>query len=321
MALRWALIGCGDIVRKRVAAALREAPGSALVSVSRGDSRLAEACARQIGAPRYFSDWREQVRDAGVDAVYIATPVDQHAEQAVAAAEAGKHVLCEKPMALDVAACDRMIAACRAHGVRLGVAYYRRFYPVLRRMAELIQAGAIGRVALAEARAFERFNPPPGSPRSWLIDPARAGGGPLMDFGSHRLELLHTLLGPFEIADAELGSLAFERSVEDTALLRLRFACGALGLLVVSHAPAEPLDALDLYGTEGSLHVAPLNGGELRIVTADGARVEPHPPHPNLHQPLVEDFVQAVASGRDPLVNGGVGREVQRLLEEAYRRR
>jgi predicted dehydrogenase len=319
MALRWGLIGCGDIVRKRVAAALRDSPGSELVSVSRGDASRLEACQQEVGAAKSFSDWREQIADADIDAVYIATPVSQHAEQTIAAAEAGKHVLCEKPMALHTASCDRMIKACRQNGVRLGVAYYRRFYPVLNRIRALLAAGTIGSVVLTEIRAFERFNPQPGEPRAWFLDPAQAGGGPLMDFGSHRLEVFRNLLGRFEVADSEIENLAFDRAVEDTALLRLRFDSGARGLLLVSHAPIEPQDTLDLYGTEGSLHVNVLNGGDLRVVTAEGERRESHPPHANLHLPLVQDFVEAVEAGREPTVNGAVGRDVQRLLEQAYR--
>ncbi len=319
MALRWGLVGCGDIVRKRVAAALREALDSELVSVSRGDASGLEACGKQVGASKTFADWREQGADADIDAVYVATPVDQHAAQTIAAAEAGKHVLCEKPMALDTAECDRMIEACRANNVRLGVAYYRRFYPTIGRISQLLADGLIGKVVLAEIRAFERYDPP-GEEIPWRLDPARSGGGPLMDFGSHRLEVFLNLLGPLEVADSELSNLHFDRQVEDTALLRLRFESGARGLLTVSHAPTEPQDTLDLYGTKGSLHVGALNAGDLRIVTAAGERRESLPPHPNLHQPLVEDFVDAVRAGRDPVVDGAVGREVQRLLEDAYQR-
>jgi 1,5-anhydro-D-fructose reductase (1,5-anhydro-D-mannitol-forming) len=120
--VRWGLIGCGDIAARRVAAALRDSPGSALVAVARRRAELAETFARQHGARRAHTDWRGLLRDEEVDAVYVATPVRLHAEQSIAAAEAGKHVLCEKPMALDVKSCERMVAAARQHGVRLGVA-------------------------------------------------------------------------------------------------------------------------------------------------------------------------------------------------------
>src|SRR5438552_12811514 len=143
--VRWGLIGAGDIVRKRVAGALKEARDSELVAVSRARADLVERFAREIGAPRWHASWRELVIDPDVDAVYVATPVRLHAEQTIAAAEAGKHVLCEEPMALDVAECERMIAAARASGVSLGVAYYRHLYPMVARLRVLIASGAIGR--------------------------------------------------------------------------------------------------------------------------------------------------------------------------------
>src|SRR5262245_43435363 len=112
--LRWGLIGCGDISRKRVAQALRDIPECELVAVNRARDDLAEAFASEFGAKRWYGDWRELIADDEVDAVYIATPVYLHVEQAVAAAESGKHVLCEKPMAMNTAECDRMIASRNA---------------------------------------------------------------------------------------------------------------------------------------------------------------------------------------------------------------
>src|SRR6266403_342225 len=129
--VRWGLIGAGDIVRKRVGEALSDGRGCELVAVSRANAGLLESFAGEVGARRWHADWRDLVRDAEIDAVYVATPVHLHAEQTVAAAEAGKHVLCEKPMAMNVRECDQMIDACQSHNVKLGVAYYRHFYPVV----------------------------------------------------------------------------------------------------------------------------------------------------------------------------------------------
>ncbi|HEX2491865.1 MAG TPA: Gfo/Idh/MocA family oxidoreductase, partial [Blastocatellia bacterium] len=132
--LRWGLIGCGDISRKRVAPALQDIPDCEFIAVSRARVDLAEAFVNEFGAKRWYGDWRELIANDEIDAVYIATPVYLHAEQTLAAAEAGKHVLCEKPMAMNPDECEQMIAACRFEGVTLGVAYYRRFYPVIRRI-------------------------------------------------------------------------------------------------------------------------------------------------------------------------------------------
>src|SRR4051794_25081955 len=121
MSLAWGLIGAGDIVRKRVAGALRHGTGCHLVAVSRARADLVDAFAREVGALRAYADWRDLVAGEAVEAVYVATPVHLHARQTIAAAEAGKHVLCEKPMAMDAGECDRMIAACRANRVALGI--------------------------------------------------------------------------------------------------------------------------------------------------------------------------------------------------------
>jgi predicted dehydrogenase len=319
--LRWGLIGCGDIAQKRVAPALRDAPDSTLLAVARARFELAADFARDFGASKTYPDWRELVADPDIDAVYVATPVDLHAEQSAAAAEAGKHVLCEKPMALSVADCDRMIAACRANGVKLGIAYYRRFYPVIERVRALIRQGEIGQVVLAQMNAFSHFNPKPHEPRYWLLEKERAGGGPMMDFGCHRIEVFVNLFSPVEVEAAFVDQIFYQRPVEDTSGVFFRLDGGARGVLLVTHATPVPADTVDIWGSEGSLHIGNLNDGDLKVKTARGEREEEHRPHPNLHQPLVEDFVQAVRENREPGVTGEVGREVSRLLDCIYRSR
>ncbi len=315
----WGLVGCGDIAGRRVAAALGQAEGSALVTVARARAELAPAFAERHGARRWHADWREVLKDVEVDAVYLATPVRLHAEQAVAAAEAGKHVLCEKPMALDVASGERMLAAARAHGVRLGVAYYRHHYPVIARLRALLTSGEIGAPVLAHMQAFELFEPGPDDPRAWLLRRSESGGGPMADFGCHRIEVLLDLLGPVADVRGFPDNVRYrEREVEDTCVAHLRFRSRAVAVLAVTHAAAEPRDTLEIFGTRGSAHVGVLNHGGLRVVAGGGVREERHPPHPNLHQPLVEDFVAAVREGREPAVTGEVGLEVARVVARIY---
>ncbi len=317
--VRWGLIGCGDIARKRVAPALCDLPNCDLVAVSRAQAERAEAFAREFGAERWYGDWRQLLADEEIAAVYIATPVHLHAAQTIAAAEAGKHVLCEKPMALDVAECDRMIAACAVNGVRLGVAYYRRFYPVVERIKTILRAGEIGQPVLAQMRAFERFDPEPTHPRRWLLDKERSGGGPMFDFGCHRIEVLLNLFGHITEVRGLVSNVMFARAVEDTASALFQFADGPQGLLSVTHAACEPQDTLHIFGSAGSLRVAKLNEGRLVLTTPTGGeRVETLPPHPNLHQPLIADFAAAVLQSRDPQVDGLVGREVARIEAEIY---
>jgi predicted dehydrogenase len=316
--VHWGLIGCGDIARRRVVPAINALPDCELVAVSRAQADRAESFAREFGAKRWHADWRELIADADVQAVYIATPVHLHAAQAIAAAEAGKHVLCEKPLAMNVGECDQMLDACAANEVRLGVAYYRHFYPVVERIKEILRAGEIGRPVVAQMNAFERFDPDESHPRRWLIERRLSGGGPMFDFGCHRIEVLVNLFGRINEVRGLAGNHLFEREVEDTASALLQFEGGPQASLSVTHAAREPQDTLHVFGSEGSLHVPVLNEGAIRIVTDEGERVETFAPHANVHQPLIDDFVQAIRQQRDPRVNGAAGREVARVEEEIY---
>ena len=318
--VKWGLIGCGDISRKRVAPALRDSPLCELIAVTRAKAELAESFAREFGARRSYSEWQQLLMVQEIDAVYIATPVHLHAEQTIAAAEAGKHVLCEKPMALDVAECDRMIAACRSNNVKLGIAYYRHFYPAVRRVKELIDSGELGVPIVVQINAFEWFDPKPDDARRWLIRKELSGGGPMFDFGCHRIEVLLDIFGDVSDVKATLTNAFFDREVEDLATAVFQFERGTCGTLTVAHAAREPQDTFDLFCSHGSVHIPVLNEGTMRVVTGDGERTERHPNAQNIHQPLIEDFARAVLENRAPIVTGETGRNVALLEERIYRR-
>jgi predicted dehydrogenase len=212
-----------------------------------------------------------------------------------------------------------MVAAARAHGVRLGVAYYRHHYPVIARLREILASGEIGEPVLAQIQAFEPFDPGPDHPRAWLMRRSESGGGPMADFGCHRVEVLLDLLGPVADVHGFPDNVCYkQREVEDTCVAHLRFRSGAVAVLAVTHAARESRDTLEIFGTRGSAHVEVLNQGALRVVTPAGTREERHPSHPNLHQPLVEDFVAAVREGREPAVTGDVGLAVARVVARIY---
>ncbi len=316
--VRWGLIGCGDISQKRVAPALQALPNVDFVAVARANFALAEEFALKFGARKWFESWQELLADPEIDAVYIATPVHLHAAQTIAAAEAGKHVLCEKPLALNVQECDRMIAACKAHQVKFGVAYYRHFYPVIARIKEVIAAGEIGQPIIAQVNAFEWNDMPPDNPRYWFFTREKSGGGPMMDFGCHRIEVLMNIFGRINHVQAFTDNLLHNREVEDTSAAFFKFEAGMRATLTVTHAAFEGQDTLDIFGSLGSLRVAGLNRGDLTIKSAQGERIEFHPPHENIQLPSIADFTQAVLDDRDPKVTGEIGREVARIEAKIY---
>ena len=316
--LRWGLVGCGDIAQKRVAPALRDLTNCDLVAVSRARFELAESFAAEFGARKCCKTWQELVSDDEIDAVYIATPPSLHCTQTVAAAEAGRHVLCEKPMALNPAECDMMIAACRANNVKLGIAYYRHFYPVIARIKQILADGEIGKPVFAQINAFEFFNPQPGDSRYWFVKKETAGGGPMFDFGCHRIEVLLNIFGPIEFVRGFPAKVVFDREVEDTCTALFGFDCGTRAVLNVTHAVSESQDTLDIFCTKGSIHVGVLNSGVMTVKTQETENVEKHPPNANIHLPLIDEFTWAVLADEEPAVTGAIGREVALIEEQIY---
>lgn len=318
MTVRWGIIGVGDVVRKRVGRAIADDPQSELIAACRRDQPALDEFCRQHSVGRSFTRDADLIADREIDAVYIATPVHCHLPQTVAAANAGKHVLVEKPMALSVAECDQMIDVCRERGIRLGVAYYRRFYPIVERMAELIAAGTIGTPLSVSAVTATAVPIHPGDEGSWRVRLAEGGGGALMDIGSHRINLFVDLFGKAIDVKAFCETLAADYKADDCATLIMRMASGVHGSLRCYFGAGYDPDEFSIMGTEGRLFSAPLNRGRLIVETRGNRRIEEHPPAANFSTPLIADFVTAIKDNREPRVTGDEGRLTNLVMERAY---
>jgi predicted dehydrogenase len=246
-----------------------------------------------------WTDFDGALQDDAVDAVYLALPVALHAPLTVAALGAGKHVLCEKPMALDYAAACGMAAAARESARLLGIGYYRRLYPKVRRAAELLAAGAIGRPVMAFATAHNWFNAE-GGHRAWLLERAMAGGGPLYDTACHRIDLYNLLFGQPAAVTAQRSNVVLSGEVEDAATVLIDYENGVRGIVDARRHSRVERDEFRIIGTDGEIELSPLNGPHL--VYPGGA--EKLPAHTNLHYPLLENFVSAALEGT-PLASSG----------------
>jgi 1,5-anhydro-D-fructose reductase (1,5-anhydro-D-mannitol-forming) len=285
--LHWVLAGIGDIARKRVIPAIQAQPRSTLYGFVTRDA----AKALEYPGTKSWSTTEEAVADPAVDAVYIALPVAFHAQAAIAALRAGKHVLCEKPMAIDFAQAQRMVAEARASGRLLGVSYYRRLYPKLIRARQLVKEGVIGRPLLAEANCHGWLHV---EGRNWLTDPALAGGGPLYDIASHRIDAMNFLFGKVECACGLLSNTVHRMGVEDSATVLMGLPGNVHGVVDVRWNSHVPRDQFRVIGEEGEINLDPLNGPDFHLNTGGDRRVEVLPPHENLHYPAVANFVDAV---------------------------
>ncbi len=296
--LNWIIIGIGDIAIRRVIPAIQAEPRSKLYGLVTRDPAKA--------APFHTRVWAtldEALADPAVQAVYVGTPVFLHAPLTIQSLRAGKHVLCEKPMAMNESEARTMLQAAEQSGKTFGVAYYRRAYPKVQRAKQLLAAGAIGKPVVAELTCHGWFDGT-GS-RSWLVDPAKAGGGPLFDIASHRIDVLNFLFGqPLRVA-GQLSNVVHHYAVEDNATVMIEYAGGVRGVVDVRWHSKVSRDECRIRGTDGEIDLTPLNGPDLVLTAAGepGAR-ERLPPHANLHYPMLENFVDAV-EGKAPLLASG----------------
>jgi predicted dehydrogenase len=327
------IIGAGMVARYH-ATAIGRTPGARLVAICRANPARAEESAAQFGVP-CLTDYEALLARSDIQAVCICTPSGLHAEQAVAAARAGKHVLVEKPMALTLADADAMINACQQSGVRLGVALQRRTEPAFQRVRAAAVAGELGRLVLGSVsvpyvRPQDYYDK--GAWRgTWALD----GGGALMNQGIHLVDLLLWLMGDAVEVWALAATLAHAIEVEDCVAAALRFAGGALGSVMATTAAAPGFPhRVEIYGDRGGVQIE----GE-QVVRWDGAgrpadegtKIEAATPAQPAgagasptgigaagHTRLIGDFAAAISDGRDPLVTGPEGRRSLALVLAIY---
>ncbi|HXE07377.1 MAG TPA: Gfo/Idh/MocA family oxidoreductase [Acidobacteriaceae bacterium] len=289
--LNWLVIGIGDITRKRVIPAIEAEPRSRLHAVLTRDPRKAEA----FPGGAVYTELSAALADNKVDAVYVASPVALHAQQTIACLHAGKHVLCEKPVAMDYTQAQSMAEAAHKAGKLLGIAYFRRGFPKLVRAKELIAAGAIGKPAFVNA-AFQSWLE--SEERAWLRDPALAGGGPLYDIASHRIDACNLLFGQPVRAMGMRSNTLHDLKVEDSATVLIGYEGGIHAVVDVRWNSRIVRDEFRIVGVEGEIDLTPMGGPALRLKSSDGTVTEESlPSHTNVHYPIVENFVSAVLDG------------------------
>ena len=306
--LNWIVIGIGDIATRRVIPAIQAEPRSRLYGIVTrhpGTNAL-------NGGVRVWTSLEEALASAEVHAVYVATPVFLHAPQAIQSLRAGKHVLCEKPMAMNEAEARSMVQIAEENRRMLGVAYYRRTYPKLWRARQLIDAGAIGKPVIAELSSHTWFDAKQDS-RRWLVDPALAGGGPLYDVASHRIDVLNFLFGRPMRVSAHLSNAVHHYAVEDNATVMIDYAGGVRGIVDVRWHSKIKRDECRIRGTDGEIELTPLNGPEL---VYPGGR-ETLPPHENLHYPIIENFADAVLNNAALVASGASSIWTDWVIEQA----
>jgi len=249
-----AIVGCGLIGKKR-AAALSSAR---LLYACDLDADRAAALAQTVAGCRAVSDYNIPLRDPAVDAVIVATLNASLAPISLAAVRAGKHVLVEKPGALNAAQLREVQAAAAQTGVRVRLGYNHRFHPALRQARELIDAGAAGPLMFLRGRYGHGGRK--GYDREWRADPKLSGGGELIDQGVHLIDLADWFLGDFTKVEGHCATYFWNMPVDDNAFLSLRTAIGQTAWLHVSCTEWKNLFSLELYGRDAKIAIDGLGG-------------------------------------------------------------
>lgn len=331
--VKWGVVGSGGIARRRtIPEGFKPAANAQLVAVCGRDARANARVAAEFGV--VAADSLEALLAMDIDAVYLASPPDAHLEQTLASARAGRHVLCEKPLALRPSDAAAMQAACRQAGVRLGTALMMRFHAQHRAALELIRDGRLGQPVFARAQLSCWYPPIAGA---WRQEPARGGGGALMDLGGHCIDLLEMFFGPARCVSCATSRAVHPYPVEDGAVTTLQFAHGALGVVDTFFCMPDEAsrNRLELYGSRGSIlaegtigqgaggeMIARLGGGaagydaKQNRPAGEGVRLEPPPV--NLYRAEVEEFSRAILEDREPANDARLGVRSQHVLAACY---
>lgn len=258
MKLKVGVIGAGYQGRIHLARYASLPEKVEIVAVSDAVNSTAEELARQYNAKAWYTDYNMLLKRSDVDAVSICVPNFLHSEVAVAAAEAGKHVLLEKPMACSLEEADNILRASSRAGVKLMIAYNQVFNPMIQHMKELIKNGQLGKTSIVKSQYVRNFLAG-GISRGvdgWRTDIKRAGGGVLTEAGVHRLSLAWYLGGEVEKTSAFTSHLAMDIDGEDSAVILLAYRNGGLGVVIcswVAEFKGPEFERIEVYGTKGSV--------------------------------------------------------------------
>lgn len=315
--LGFAIIGCGFISAQH-AWAIQECEGSELRIACDIDLSRAEALARQYGADA-TADWEAVLGRDDVDVVDICTLPVLHFEMAVRAAQAGKHVLVEKPIATTLEDADRMITAARQAGVKLAVIHQLRFSTINRRMKELLDRGVIGKPFFIDV-TYCTFRPQAYFDANERGTGKLDGGGAFITHAIHDLDVMLMLMGPVVSVMARKGVLGHRMEVEDMGVALFEFESGAMGVLSTGTCVKRHHDrTIEVHGPEGTLFH---NERVLEHYITRGQPItceEIGPDAPGtLHRIQIQDLIEAIRDDREPVIHGEVARRPLALVRAIY---
>ncbi|MFB9750121.1 Gfo/Idh/MocA family protein [Paenibacillus hodogayensis] len=317
--IRFAVVGCGGISFSHFIG-IERALEAELAAVCDADGKRAEEYGAKYGVTAY-TDYERLLADPDIDVVCLCTPSGLHAEQTIRAAEAGKHVVSEKPLAIRLEDADRMIEACDMFGVKLATIFPRRMSPSTRFVKQLLADGRLGKLSLCSGYVkFYRdqaYYDSAGWRGTWAVD----GGGAMMNQGIHTVDLLQWFAGPVRSLHGYAVNVLRDIEVEDTAVVSMQFQSGALGSIeATTTAYRQPDHRIVLHGDKGTVE---LTGDAITALDLVGDTLaipefEPFAVVPDGHAAQLRDMALAVLHDRQPAVTGRDGKHSLEIILGTY---
>ncbi|MEK6782159.1 MAG: Gfo/Idh/MocA family oxidoreductase [Bacteroidota bacterium] len=320
--IRWGIIGVGDVCEVKSAPAMRLIRGSKLVAVMRRDSEKAKDYALRHGVTTWYSNADQLISDPNVNAIYIATPPDSHAEYTHKAAKSGKPVYVEKPMARTHRECLSMIDVCQRASVPLFTAYYRRMLPNFLKIKSMLEDGIIGDVRYVTVLLNKTIQPDivgaSGSKANWRIFPKIAGGGYFYDLACHQLDILDFLFGPIQDALGFSSNQAHHYPAEDIVVGSFHFKNGIMGQgnWCFTTSNASDKEVTTIVGSKGQISF-PFFGDHSVTLELEGKQKEVMrfeiPVH--IQQPLIQTIVDELLGNGHCPSSGISGARTNKVME------
>lgn len=292
--INWGIIGCGNVTEVKSGPAFSKVPNSKLVAVMRRAGNKAKDYAQRHGVEKWYDDADALINDADVNAVYVATPPLYHEEYTIKALQAGKPVYVEKPMAVNVAAAERMLAAANETGVKLSVAHYRRAQPLFLKIKSLLQENFIGTVRFVNLQFYQPHLSPviAASEEAWRTNPALSGGGLFHDLAPHQLDLMLYFFGkPKQANGVSLNTGKFYEA-DDTVSGQIHFNNNILFNGSWCFALPEKRDMCEIIGSEGVIRFSVFDQQPLLVVKRGEETRFDFEPLPHVQQPMIENVVR-----------------------------
>ncbi len=312
--LKWGVAGCGRYAENTFIPAMHMMRKSRVYSVYSGSNERAKSVAQKHAVPLYFSNYDDFLK-SGIEAVYVSSANADHYKQVIAAARAGKHILCEKPLALNPAEAEEMIRVCEENNVRLAVNYVFHFHPLVRKAKEIIENEMIGKFISVSANFNIEI-----APSSNFRHSKSGGGGALMDVGTHMIDLLRFFGGEVSSVCGVMDSIVYNTGVDDFASAIMKFENGGYGYFNVSFSSKRAFNRVEILGHTGAISIEKMianrHSPSKLTILLNGEAKKSFRKRANKQLLLLRSVQRSFLKNEEPVVTGYDGLVNLKIMEE-----